>query len=250
MTNVNKANRQVCDLQINDLKTMVPFLKFDTANTTTAGFSSDSVYAMAKGSRKISFTNPLEGTLTVEAQILPFRFYSLFSDGKIDSSAMYADNQTVECATAGELALTIPESGTIKAGTVFAFPADSFGDESAVIAGTYADNKFTATEAAKIVVGSKYTVGYIINRTDAKKISLNNKKLPRDYFITMSTVDKDENGLLTPFKIVAYKATIQRNFELSFSSEGDPASVTATFDIMEDKDGNVLDFIEILEDAE
>ena len=44
----------------------------------------------------------------------------------------------------------------------------------------------------------------------------------------MSTVDKDENGLLTPFKIIAYKATIQRNFELSFSSEGDPASVTAT----------------------
>ena len=66
----------------------------------------------------------------------------------------------------------------------------------------------------------------------------------------MSTVDKDENGLLTPFKITAYKATIQRNFELSFSSEGDPASVTATFDLMEDKDGNVLDFIELSEDAE
>ena len=59
MPDVNKANRQVCDLQINDLKTMMPFLKFDTANTTTAGLSSDSVYAMAKGSRKIAFANPL-----------------------------------------------------------------------------------------------------------------------------------------------------------------------------------------------
>ena len=77
MPDVNKANRQVCDLQINDLKTMMPFLKFDTANTTTAGLSSDSVYAMAKGSRRIAFTNPLEGTLSVEAQVYPFKFFSL-----------------------------------------------------------------------------------------------------------------------------------------------------------------------------
>lgn len=250
MPDVNKANRQVCDLQINDLKTMMPFLKFDTANTTTAGLSSDSVYAMAKGSRRIAFTNPLEGTLSVEAQVLPMRFYALFSDGTIDTTAAYADSQTIECATAGELTLTVPQSGTITAGTVFAFPADSFGDEDAVIAGSFAEGKFTATTAGDIAVGTKYTVGYVINRTGVKKITFNNKKVPKDYFITMSTVDKDENGLLTPFKITAYKATIQRNFELSFSSEGDPASVTATFDLMEDKDGNVLDFIELSEDAE
>lgn len=228
MPDVNKANRQVCDLQINDLKTMKPFLKFDTANTTTAGLSSDSVYAMAKGSRRIAFTNPLEGTLSVEAQVYPFKFFSLFSDGTIDTTAMYADSQTVACETAGELYLTVPTNGTIPAGTVFAYPADSFGDESALIEGTFAEGKFTATSTDKIKKDEKYTVGYVVNRTGVKKITFNNKKVPKDYFITMSTVDKDENGLLTPFKITAYKATIQRNFELSFSSEGDPASVTAT----------------------
>ena len=250
MPNVNKANRQVCDVLICDYKTMKPFLSFESANTTTAGLSSDSVYAMAKGSRRIAFTNPLEGTLSVEAQVYPFKFFSLFSDGTIDTTAMYADSQTVACETAGELALTVPQTGTITAGTVFAYPADSFGDESALIEGTFAEGKFTATTASEIAVGTKYTVGYVINRTGVKKITFNNKKVPKDYFITMSTVDKDENGLLTPFKITAYKATIQRNFELSFSSEGDPASVTATFDLMEDKDGNVLDFIELSEDAE
>lgn len=250
MPEVNKANRQVCDLQINELKTKKPFLKFDTANTTTAGLSSDSVYAMAKGSRRIAFTNPLDGTLSVEAQVYPFKFFSLFSDGTIDTTAAYADSQTVACATAGEISLTVPTDGTIVAGSVFAYPADSFGDEDALIEGTFATNKFTATETTDIAVGTKYTIGYIISRTGVKKISFNNKKTPKDYFITMSTVDKDEDGLLTPFKITAYKATIQRNFELSFSSEGDPASVTATFDLMEDKDGNVLDFVEIAADAE
>lgn len=250
MPEVNKANRQVCDLLICDLKTKQPFLKFDTANTTTAGLSGDSVYAMAKGARRIAFANPLEGTLSVEAQVYPFKFFSLFSDGVIDNTAAYADSQTIECATAGELTLTIPDTGSIVAGTVFAYPEDSYGDESAVIEGTYADNKFTATTADDIAVGSKYVIGYVINRTGVKKISFNNKKLPRDYYITMSTLDKDENGLLTPFRVVAYKATIQRNFELSFSSEGDPASVTASFDLLEDKDGNILDFIELSDDAE
>ena len=65
----------------------------------------------------------------------------------------------------------------------------------------------------------------------------------------MKTVDKDENGILTPFIMTAYKASIQRNLELSFSSEGDPASVTLTFDLMEDQNGNILDMVEITGDT-
>ena len=53
MPELNKANRQVCDVDIRILSTMKPFLKFDTANTTTAGLSGDSVYAMAKGSHPV-----------------------------------------------------------------------------------------------------------------------------------------------------------------------------------------------------
>lgn len=83
-----------------------------------------------------------------------------------------------------------------------------------------------------------------------KKITFNNKRLPKDYYITQTTVDKDEEGLFTPFVMTAYKASIQRNFELSFSSEGDPASITLTFDLMEDKDGNIFDMVELTDDAE
>lgn len=115
MPELNKANRQVCDVDIRVLKTMAPFLKFDTANTTTAGLSGDSVYAMAKGSRKIAFANPLEGTMTIEAQVYPFKFFSLLSDGVIETTAAYADSQVVKCATEGELSITV-ENGEIKTG--------------------------------------------------------------------------------------------------------------------------------------
>lgn len=250
MPELNKANRQVCDVDIRILNTMMPFLKFSTANTTTAGLSSDSVYAMAKGSRQIAFPNPLQGTMTIEAQVYPFKFFALLSDGEITSTAAYADTQTVIASISGSLDMTLPEGGSVVAGTVFVYPEDSFGDENALIEGTWESNKFTATSTEKIVNGAKYTIGYVINRTKGvKKISFNNSKLPKDYYITQKTVDKDENGLLTPFVMTAYKASIQRNFDLSFSSEGDPASVTLTFDLMEDKNGNVFDMVELTEDA-
>jgi hypothetical protein len=249
MPELNKANRQVCDVDIRVLKGLVPFLKFDTANTTTAGISGDSVYAMAKGSRKIAFDNPLEGTMSIEAQVYPFKLFSLFSDGTVETNAAYADTQTVKAAANGSVSVTVT-NGTIQAGTVFVYPEGKFGDETAAIAGTFAEGTFTATTAANIEKDHNYEIGYIVSKTDGvKKISFNNKKLTKDFYITMKTVDKDEEGTLTPFLMTAYKASIQRNFELSFSSEGDPASVTLTFDLMEDKDGNILDMIEITEDS-
>ena len=251
----NFANRQVCDVDIRVLKTMAPFLKFDTANTTGVSISSDSVYAMAKGTRRIAFQNPLEGTMTIEAQVYPFKFFAMLSDGVIDSTAIYADSQTIKCAPAGELSLTVPTNGTIQAGTVFAYPAGEFGDEGSVIAGTFASGKFTATTPGDIAVGEDYVVGYVVSRTSTtgnavKSVTFNNKRLPKDFYITMKTLDKDEEGVLTPFLITVYKAAIQRNFELSFSSEGDPASVTLTFDTLENKDGDVMSFVELTGDAE
>ena len=247
MPELNKANRQVCDVDIRDLSTKAPFLDFDTANTTTAGISSDAVYAMAKGVRKIGFDNPIEGTMSIEAQVYPFKFFALMSDGEVESSAAYADTMVVEAETAGSLAVAVA-NGTIQAGSVFVYPADSFGDEDALIEGTFASGTFTATTASDIAVGSSYKVGYIVSKdSGVKKISFTNAKQTKDYFITMKTVDKDEMGILTPFIITAYKAKPQRSFDLSFSSEGDPATVTLNFDLMEDKDKNVIDMIEITE---
>ena len=222
MPALNKANRQVCDVDIRILKTMQPFLFFDTANTTTAGLTGDAVYAMKKGTKAIAFQNPIEGTMTLEAQVVPFKFYALLSDGVIETEAAYATKKTVKATEAGKLAVA-----DAKAGSVFVYKTGEFGDEP--IKGTYAEGTFTATTAGDIVADTEYEVGYIVVKdTGVKKVSFNNKKIPQDYFITMSTLDKDEVGVLTPFIMTAYKASVHRDFELSFSSEGDPATMTLT----------------------
>lgn len=248
MAELNKANRETCDVDIRIAATKVPFLSFETANTTTAGLSSDTTFAMAKGSKKISFANPLEGTMSIEAQVYPFKFFALLSDGVIATTAAYADKQIVKADDNGSLTITLPEGGTIEAGTVFVYPADEYGNESKLIEGTYAEGVFTATQG--VTKDASYVVGYIVNRTGVRKITFNNKKLPKDYYITQKTLDKDENDVMTPFVMTAYRAAIRRDFELSFASEGDPASVTLTFDLLEDKDGNVFDMIELSADAE
>lgn len=250
MPELNKANREVCDVDIRILKTKAPFLFFDTANTTTAGLTGDSVYAMAKGTRRIAFHNPMEGTMSIEAQVYPFKFFALLSNGQIESDSVYAVKSTIKATTADQLTITVGENQTVQAGTVFVYPVGSFGDADAMIAGTYAAGTFTPTTSNSIATNTNYEVGYLVSRTSGvQRISFKNSNVPSDYYITMRTLDKDDEGTLTPFLMTAYKATIQRSFELSFTSEGDPANVVLNFDLMEDKDGNILDFTELTADA-
>ena len=91
-------------------------------------------------------------------------------------------------------------------------------------------------------------VGYLEEKSSGiNKVTINNNKLPKDVTISMETLDKDVEGNLVPFIMNIYKATIQRSIDLSFSSEGDPATISLTFDCLQDDDGNVMDFIEITE---
>ena len=117
---INRANRQVADVLIQDKKTKALFLDFKTANTTTTNISGDSVYAMAKGSKRIAFPNSPEGTLTIEAQVYPFKVYALYSDGVIDNKGVYGETQTIKATEAGKLTIKVPTNGTIQTGTLFA----------------------------------------------------------------------------------------------------------------------------------
>lgn len=242
MPNINKANRQVCDVDIRVLKTMAPFLFFEDANNTTTGFTSDDTYAMSKGAKKIAFSNPGDGTMTLEAQVKPFKLFALLSDGTIDTTAIVAEKKTISCTVAGEL--TLPTG--VEAGSVFVYAEGDFAGTP--IVGTVATGKFTATTTTNIAVGSDYEVGYLITKsTGIQKIAMNNSKNPQDYYVTMKTVDKDEEGVITPYIITGFKCKPKKTLDLTFSSTGDPATVKIEFSCLEDKDGNVIEMVEYTE---
>lgn len=244
MNNINMANRQCCDLDIRDYKTKKPWLFADFCNTTTAGFTADAVYAMKKGAKGIKFDNPLDATITMVFQVHPFRIYSMLSDGEIETSAMLTRKETITCSTAGTLTLT----HTPVIGTVFVYAKGNYGETP--INGTVSGKTFTATTAADLAKDSQFEVAYIENKTKGvKKVSFNNKKIPKYFYVQMDTLDRNEDGKLIPVRITAHKVSPQRNLELSFSSTGDPAEITITFDCMEDDEKNVLDIIELTDEA-
>lgn len=237
---LNMANRQCCDVHILDYATMKPWMLVDFCNTTTAGFSADAVYANKKGAKDIKFDNPLEGTMKLNFQVHPFQIYALYSDGEIETSALIARRENVTGAAEGKLTLT----NTPKAGTVYAVDPDT----GKIIEGTVSEKEFTATTTSEIKEGTTYEVSYLEEKTaGVKKISFNNKKTPKDFFIQMETVDKDEKGNLVPVRITAYKASPNRTLDLSFSSDGDPAEIEIELSVLQNEDGNVMDIIEITE---
>ena len=139
----NYANRQVCDVDIRYLATGKPFLFFSDANTTGQTISGDSVYALARGRRKVAFPNPMEGTLTIEAQVLPFEMFALMSDGKILTDGEYFGHEKVVATAAGSIAI----AGTPE-GKIYVYPAGEVNATSEK-EGTFADGKVTATGIEK-----------------------------------------------------------------------------------------------------
>lgn len=240
MSDINMANRQCCDLDIRTYSTNKPWMFADFCNTTTAGFSSDSVYAMKKGAKAIAFSNPIDATMSISYQCHPFKIYAMLSDGELETSAIIAERKDIASTVAGELSIT----DTPIAGSVYVYAQGDFGGTA--IEGSFATGKFTATTPANIVMGTTYTVAYLVSKTTGvSKVSFNNSKLPKAFRITQETLDKDENDNLVPVKMTAYKAVPQRKMDWSWSSTGDPAELTITFDCLEDADGNVLDMVEI-----
>ena len=49
---------------------------------------------------------------------------------------------------------------------------------------------------------------------------------------------------------MAYKATPQQNVSWSYSNSGDPTSLSITFDLLVNSDGQMLDLLTIEDDAE
>lgn len=239
MGKTNKANREVCNVDFRELKTMKPYLFLETANTTGLEINSEDTFAMAHGARSIAFSNPQEDSVTIEAQVFPIELYAMLSDGTIETTAVVAEKATVTATTGGTL--TVPEN--IKTGTLFVYASGDFA--GTVIEGTLADTTFTATETSAIESGKDYDIGYLVTKNDVKKVSFTDEKNPQDYYITMLTNDKTEEGVITAKKIVIYKGKPTKSLSLSYSSEGDPISLSITINCLRDKDGNIVDMVEL-----
>lgn len=233
------ASRDCGLFQLTNLATAKVNLKVDYANTFNMNISAEQTYATKRGRRAISFSDPMEGTVEAEMQVYPFEVLSLLGDGTIIEGGDRAVMETIKASTEGELDL----SAEPKNNTVFVFEKGGVGGEQ--IEGSSATKKFTATSPEKIVVGKSYDVSYFTTDENIERIKINDDLQMPDYRIDAEIPQKSESGDWTPMHIICYKATPQRNIELSYAAEGDPATLTITFDLLTDADGEFVEMYQI-----
>lgn len=243
MANKNMANREVCDLIFVDYSTKKPFLNLDFANVTTTELTGENTYAYGgKGHpKRVSFSGEKGGTLTIETQIQTVKLWQLVTGGEVSKTAKFMGRE--ELTVSGDTATTVTLSAIPVTGSVVAFNVDD--DCGTPLTTTVSDKTVTIT-AAK--TGDKVIVYYMKELTDkVERINIKSTTFPKNFIVYGDTIMKTEDDEVLPYHLVAYKVAPQSNISLSYSNNGDPASITITCDMMADQDDNILDLILIEE---
>lgn len=237
--NANFANRDVADLILYDYSAKKPYLNVDWANVTSTSFEAERVFATGgKGApRRVQFDGERTGTLTVEAQVYPVKVFAMLSGNEMGTSATVVKREKL--VGASDQSITLTETPASEE-TIQIYDADD--DCGTPIEETeISDTKVTAT--GKITEGKEYIAYYFVNIPDAQVVHFDSSHFPKSYRIEGSIPFKCEDDTIVESRHIWYKASPQGAFELSWQNTGDPATITMTFDVMADEDGNVYDQI-------
>lgn len=221
--------------------TKVPVLFTDYANSTSLEFSSDRVYATAKGANKVVFDSNKSGTFSLELQVFDTKWLSILLGAVEDESVKEYAKREVLTVAGGKVTL----SETPKAGSIAMFTVEtdlrSHKAEITDTAVTGAD----VTINAGATDGDKVVVYYLADTAAAvKSFKVTDSNYPEAYVIHGDAMLKNELGTEEFVQLRIPNCRPQGNFNISFSSS-DIATLTATFDILADENGDMCEFIYI-----
>lgn len=234
------ANREVYNLIFCDFNTKKPILYADWANATSNSLTGEAVYAYGgwQHPKRVTFYGEKGGTLTLETQMQSYQLYSIMTGAEIQKSGQFLIREVLD----GEEGSLTAIKGTPIEGTVSIF-ADGDDCGTVIEAESVSDKTITA---AGVSAGNKYIVYYMNNYSDKiTRINITNTTIPKACTIYGDTVSKTEDDLIVSQRLIAYKATPQPEVSWSYSNTGDPATLSITFDLLVDADGNMLDLLTI-----
>lgn len=234
--NANFANREVADLMLVDYSTKKLFLNVDWANVTSTSFEGDRVFATGgQGApNRVQFDGSRTGTLTIEAQVYPVKVFQMLSGNDLGTTANFLKREKVTAADTTKLEV----SAEIASTAVQIFKADD--DLGTEITTTGATGKeVTCT----VESGVEYIVYYYAKQAAAQVVHLDSRHFPKAYRVEGSIPYKTESDDIIEAHPIWYKAAPQAGFELSWQNTGDPVSLTMTFDVLADENGDMFSLI-------
>lgn len=223
-----------------------PVLFADYCNQTSLNMSADTVYAMKKTAKAISWDTNREGSLTMEMQVYELRWISLLF-GSADGVAAtdWAVREIVNLESgAGTL------SDTPAAGSLIVYPYDSAnpygsGTELTVAEGeTPADGEY-AIDGANITVGGEAdkVVVYFTKASVAngKQITVESEKWPESYRVVMDTMIRDTDGQDRYVQFEFYNLKPKSQLELTLSAE-DVCTLSVEWDVLVNDENKYFTF--------
>lgn len=232
------ANREVMDLVFVDYNTKKPVLNWPLANATATALTGESVFAYGGQGhpKRVPFYGEKGGTLTLETQMQSYALYSLITGADVEKTAKFLQREVIVASTDGSLTIS----------------SNALGDVDVFSAEDDCGTPLEATASGKdvlcddVVSGKEYVVYYMKEYTEGvTNIRISSTTFPKSVIIYGTTVSRTEDDKIVAQKLVAYKASAQMEAEWSFSNSGDPASMSITFDLLVDEDGNLLDMLAI-----
>ena len=79
------AIKDAADILLEDIATGEPVAVIDYANKFGISMSSSTQYAKSKGSNAVSFSDPFEGTLTLETELADLRLLAMLLGSEVVS---------------------------------------------------------------------------------------------------------------------------------------------------------------------
>lgn len=237
------ANREVVNAVLLDYATKKPFHYMDYANASSNDMTANRVFATGGwgAPNLVTFDGERGGTFKIDTQILPMELFAMLAGDDIKTVASVLKREVLTATGSGSVTVSLSEAPVEN--SVYVYAEDD--DCGSVVASTVSDKTVTLTSGT---ANAKYIVYYYTSKdSGVKKVTFNSKKFPKCFIFEGETIWKGTDGITYPMFIKGYKLCPQVAFSLSLSNTGDPTTLSITFDVLADDDGNQLDMTLITE---
>lgn len=242
--------KDCANLTITRKKDGLPFLHTDYANVTTNEWTSERVYANAKGTRSIGWDYDKQSTMTVETELFDLKFLSMLAGSDIVSGEADVLKREIVHIGAGMTASLkeTPVAGSINVIPVGTDLLEHVGEpleevESAPTGTQYSVTASELTFATDAIEGTAYAVYYVTKVADAKKLTFSADKFPEMYEISADTLIRErETGRDDFVQIQYHKAQPQGNFTITMSAT-EPTNLSITFDLYPNAEKAIADYV-------
>lgn len=236
------AIKDACAVTLYERATQTPVLYTDYLNGFNLSLSADSVYATARGTNKIAFDGAMEGTVTLEAEVIEFKYMALL----LGSQVVTGDTQVAKRVVGqidAQKKVTLkgisPVNGSI---SLFSVEKDlkSHVEELTFTATNETGNTVLNVSSSTAKPGTDVVVYYLENKVNVKTITVNNQAQSANYSLHGYTTMVNEFGQTEIFSIKIPNCKPQRSIELSLSADS-VANFSTTFDVLADQKGDLVE---------